>query len=97
MTINQAAAQADPTNGSTINFTVIFSETVTGFATGDVTLSGTAPGSTTGTVTGSGTTYNVAVTGMTGSGHRDRHHRRRGGRGRGAATRTGFHLDRQLP
>ena len=30
--------QADPTNGSPINFTVVFSEPVTGFATGDVTL-----------------------------------------------------------
>ena len=72
MTINQAAGQADPTNASPINFTVVFSESVTGFATGDVTLSGTAA-ATTGTVTGSGTTYNVAVSGMTGSGHGDRH------------------------
>ncbi len=67
VTINQAAAQADPTTASPINFTVTFSETVTGFATGDVTLAGTA-GATTATVTGSGTTYNVAVSGMTGSG-----------------------------
>ena len=34
---------------------------------GDVTLTGTA-GATTAVVTGSGTTYNVAVSGMTGSG-----------------------------
>lgn len=67
VTINQAAAQVDPTNASPINFTVIFSEPVTNFATGDVTLSGTA-GATTATVTGSGTTYNVAVSGMAGSG-----------------------------
>ena len=67
VTINQAAGQADPTGASPINFTVVFSETVTGFATGDVTLSGTA-GATTGTVTGSGTTYNLAVSGMTGDG-----------------------------
>ena len=67
VTINQAAAQVDPTNASPINFTVIFSEPVIGFATGDVTLNGTA-GATTATVTGSGTTYNVAVSGMTGSG-----------------------------
>ena len=65
--INQAAGQADPTNASPINFTVVFSEVTTNFATGDVTLSGTA-GATTATVTGSGTTYNVAVTGMTSSG-----------------------------
>jgi len=67
VTINQAVGQADPTNTLTINFTVVFSEAVTGFATGDVTLSGTA-GATTATVTGSGTTYNVAVSGMTASG-----------------------------
>ena len=67
VTINQAVGQVDPTNGATINFTVVFSEPVVGFATGDVTLSGTA-GATTGTVTGGPTTYNVAVTGMTGSG-----------------------------
>jgi hypothetical protein len=67
VTINQAAGQADPSNGSPINFSVVFSESVADFATGDVTLSGTA-GSTTATVTGSGTTYNVAVSGMTGNG-----------------------------
>ncbi|MFZ1452364.1 MAG: M36 family metallopeptidase, partial [Ferruginibacter sp.] len=67
VTINQAAAQADPTGTSPINFTVVFDQAVTGFTTGDVTLTGTA-GATTGTVTGTGTTYNVAVTGMTGSG-----------------------------
>jgi hypothetical protein len=67
VTINQAAGQADPTNASPINFTVAFSEEVTGFATGDVTLSGTA-GATTGTVSGGPATYNVAVSGMTGDG-----------------------------
>ena len=46
---------------------MVFSEPVTDFATGDVTLSGTA-GATTATVTGSGTTYNVAVSGMTANG-----------------------------
>ena len=38
MTINQAAGQADPTNASPINFTVVFSEAVTGFTGSDVTL-----------------------------------------------------------
>ncbi len=42
VTINQAVGQADPTNSTTINFTVVFSESVSDFATGDVTLSGTA-------------------------------------------------------
>jgi hypothetical protein len=64
VTINQAPSQADPANASPVNFTVVFSEPVTDFATGDVTLSGTA-GATTAVVTGGGTTYNVAVSGMT--------------------------------
>ena len=68
VSINQAAGQDDPTNLSPINFTVVFSESVANFTTGDVTISGTAPGVKVGTVTGSGTTYNVAVNGMTGSG-----------------------------
>ncbi len=69
VTINQAAGQADPTNASPINYTVVFSKAVTGFATGDVSFTGsTAGGAKVGTVTGSGTTYNVAVTGMTGTG-----------------------------
>jgi hypothetical protein len=62
VTINQAAGQADPTKTSPINFTVVFSEPVSDFATADVTLTGTAGG--TAAVTGSGTNYNVAVTGM---------------------------------
>ena len=68
VTINQAAAQADPTSASPINFTVVFSETVADFATGDVTIGGTSGGTKTATVTGSGTTYNVAVSGMTTAG-----------------------------
>ena len=67
VTINQAGTQNDPTNASPINFTVVFSESVTGFTGADVSLSGTA-GATTATVTGSGTTYNVAVSGMTSDG-----------------------------
>jgi hypothetical protein len=67
VTINQAIGQNDPTNTPPINFTVVFSEPVTGFVNSDVSLSGTA-GATTAAVTGSGTTYNIAVTGMTGSG-----------------------------
>jgi peptidoglycan/xylan/chitin deacetylase (PgdA/CDA1 family) len=65
--INQSSGQTDPTSASPVNFTVVFSESVADFATGDVTLSGTA-GATTANVTGSGTTYNVAVSGMTASG-----------------------------
>jgi hypothetical protein len=36
VTINQAAGQVDPTKGSPINFTVVFSESVTDFVAGDV-------------------------------------------------------------
>ena len=67
VTINQAAGQTDPTISTPISFTVVFSEPVTNFTTGDVSLSGSA-GATTATVTGSGSTYSVAVTGMTQSG-----------------------------
>jgi hypothetical protein len=74
VTINQAAGQADPTltcSGQPINFTVVFSERVLGFATGDVTLSGTAVATSaivTETAPNDGTTYNVAVSGWTGLG-----------------------------
>ena len=69
VTIDQKAGQPDPTNATPINFTVTFSESVTGFASGDINLSAsTTPGILTAVVTGSGTTYNVAVSGMTGNG-----------------------------
>ena len=71
VTVEQAAGQADPTNGSSVHFTVTFSEAVTGFGPSAVTVSGTA-GATTATVTevapNNGTTYDVAVSGMTSSG-----------------------------
>ena len=68
VTINQAVGQADPTSAAPIHFTVVFSKVVTDFAASDVTLTGTPPGTLVGTVTGTGKTYDVAVTGMTGSG-----------------------------
>ncbi|HLF96231.1 MAG TPA: Ig-like domain-containing protein, partial [Methylococcaceae bacterium] len=71
VTIDQAAAQADPTNASPINFTVVFSEPVTGFTNTDIDLSGsTAGGTLTALVsdTGDSTTFTVTVTGMTTSG-----------------------------
>ena len=67
VTIDQAAGQADPTSASSVTFDVVFSEPVTGFATGDVTLGGTA-GATAAAVSGSGTTYTVSVSGMSVSG-----------------------------
>jgi uncharacterized repeat protein (TIGR01451 family) len=73
VTINQASGQADPTSDSPINFTVVFSEPVSGFGnnSADVTLTSTA-GTTTAAVTeiapSDGTTYKVAVSGMTANG-----------------------------
>jgi CSLREA domain-containing protein len=71
VTINQASDQDDPTTDSTIHFTAVFDEPVTGFEGSDVTLSGTA-GATTAVVSeaapNDGTTYDVAVSGMTSDG-----------------------------
>lgn len=47
--INQASGQTDPTTTAPINFSVVFSEPVSDFATGNVTISGTA-GANSGTV-----------------------------------------------
>ncbi len=67
VSLEQAAGQKDPTNASPVNFTVIFSEPVTGFDGSDVILSGTA-GATIAMVTeiapNDGTTFNVAISGM---------------------------------
>jgi len=69
VTINQASAQADPTNASPVLFTVVFSEAVTGFTGSDVSFAGsTVVGTLVASVTGSGATYTVSVTGMTGNG-----------------------------
>ena len=67
VTIDQAVGQADPTSGPAIDFTVVFSESVSGFTNSDVTLSGTA-GATAAAVSGSGASYTVTVSGMTVSG-----------------------------
>ena len=67
VSLEQAAGQNDPTNISPVNFTVVFSEPVTGFDGGDINISGTA-GATLAAATeispNDGTTYNVAVSGM---------------------------------
>ncbi|HEY0457671.1 MAG TPA: FG-GAP-like repeat-containing protein [Pyrinomonadaceae bacterium] len=70
VTINQAAAQVDPARNMPINFTVVFSEPVTGFNNADVLLTGSTVNTTFAgiTVTGSGATYNVAVSGVTSNG-----------------------------
>ncbi|MGV3772007.1 MAG: PQQ-binding-like beta-propeller repeat protein, partial [Verrucomicrobiales bacterium] len=67
VTINQAATQVDPTSGSTIQFTAIFSKPVTGFGNSDLLFGGTASPAAA-TVTGSGVLYTVSVTGMSKSG-----------------------------
>ena len=70
VTINQAAGQADPTSTSPINFTVAFSETVTGFTASDISFANSTVGGTlSAAVTGTGATYNVAVSGMSGAGN----------------------------
>ena len=65
VTVNQATAQTDPTNTSPINFTAVFSESITGFNAADVVVSGTAGGNKTVGVTGGPRTFNIAVSGMT--------------------------------
>ncbi|UXI66549.1 beta strand repeat-containing protein [Tahibacter amnicola] len=67
VTIDQDAGQADPTATSPILFTVVFSESVTGFDSSDIVLGGTA-GATTAVVSGGPTIYTVTVSGMTTNG-----------------------------
>uniref|UniRef100_A0A7C1FWC7 Bacterial Ig-like domain-containing protein n=1 Tax=Caldilinea aerophila TaxID=133453 RepID=A0A7C1FWC7_9CHLR len=75
VTVNQAAAQPDPTNSAPIYFIAVFSEPIstTTFTAADVSLSGsTAPGASVVSVTqiapNDGTTFQIAIAGMTGSG-----------------------------
>jgi fimbrial isopeptide formation D2 family protein/uncharacterized repeat protein (TIGR01451 family) len=73
VTVNQAPAQADPTNASPINFHFVFSEpiNVASFIPADVSINGTA-GPTTVAISeiapNNGTAFNVALSGMTGNG-----------------------------
>jgi len=74
VTVEQASGQTDPTSASPINFTATFSEAIniSTFDAADITLDGTAPGTLTAIITeispNDGTTFNIAVSGMTGSG-----------------------------
>src|SRR4029077_17795775 len=70
VTINQAAGQADPTKNQPLNFTVIFSQSVTGFSSSGVSLSGSTANVSAANinVSGSGTTYNVALSNVTSEG-----------------------------
>lgn len=65
VTINQAATQFDPSQGTNIYFTVNFSEWVTDFTASDVIIGGTA-GATTKVISGgAGRNYTIRVSGMT--------------------------------
>jgi hypothetical protein len=68
--INQAAGQADPATTTPVNFTVVFSEYVTGFNAGSVSLAGSTANVSSANIiiTGSGATYNVAVSHIGSSG-----------------------------
>jgi len=70
ITIEQAAAQTDPTSTLPITFSVVFSEPVSGFANGDVSLTGSTANVSSASinVTGSGANYTVAVNNVTSSG-----------------------------
>jgi hypothetical protein len=70
VTINQLAAQPDPTNTNPIRFQVIFSKPVTGFTSSDVSLAGSTANlkNASISVSGSGASYVVSVTGITGTG-----------------------------
>ncbi len=70
VTINQAAGQPDPTRNSTINFTVVFSEPVTGFGAADISFVGTTANLSFATlaITGSGAVYNVALNNLNSGG-----------------------------
>jgi hypothetical protein len=60
-TLTITPTQSSPTNASTINYTITFNESVTGFVLGDITV----VGGTKGNFAGSGTTYTFDVTSPT--------------------------------
>ena len=74
VTINQVDSQLDPTTAAPVNFTVTFSKpiNVSTFTAADLTFGGTAAGMLSAVITQvaphDGTKFNVAVSGMTGSG-----------------------------
>src|SRR5262249_7222306 len=68
VTINQASGQIDPATSPPVTFTVVFSESVTGFTAADIDLSSSSLSGLSAAVTGSGANYSVQVTGMTATG-----------------------------
>ena len=65
VTINQKTGQNDPTSVQPVNFTVVFSQAVVGFADGDIQISGTANATTAKVTTTDSITFNVEVSGAT--------------------------------
>jgi large repetitive protein len=63
VTLSMATGQTSPTNQTTVNLDAVFSQPVTGFDGGDITVTG-ATGTVTATVTGSGATYSIVLTGF---------------------------------
>ena len=69
VTINQTAAQLDPTRTSSISFNVSFNTSVSGFTSSDIVLTGTAlPAVVVVTDSGDHINYSVTVSGMSQSG-----------------------------
>lgn len=69
VTVEQGAAQPDPTDRLPVAFDVEFSEPVTGFDATDIDFTGsTVPGMLSATVNGMGSSYEVLVDGATGTG-----------------------------
>ncbi len=67
VSIDLADGQAEITNTSPLSYKISFSESVTGFDSDDITISGTANASTS-TVTGSGSEYIVTISDIQNSG-----------------------------
>jgi hypothetical protein len=61
VSIEQGVSQPDPTGASPIVFDVLFTNDVTEFETGDVTITSTSGEALTGVVSGSGKKYTVTV------------------------------------
>jgi hypothetical protein len=69
VSVNQAAAQADPAISNPVLFTAQFSEPVSGFTSSDVALSGTATlASAAAVVSGGPSVYTISVGGIAGNG-----------------------------
>lgn len=67
--VEQASTQADPTMGSSVQFTATFDTPVTGFTASDVVISSTAGGTLTAAVTGGPSVYTITVSGITSDGY----------------------------